>query len=121
MSDFSFVAPPSPPAQPIQSPTPVPTAAPAQPNPGAVVQSNVVPTQADDIVTPNNALQILNTVHAVVQRLVAVSHISEDEKRQHAAALTGATVVETAEERAAREERDAKRAELQRQIAELDQ
>jgi hypothetical protein len=114
--DFAFVQ-PTPPAQQTAAPAAPPPATAAPP--GAVVPSNVVPTVSETEITPQNAAQVLGVVTDIVRRLIEASHISEDEKRQHHAALIGSVKVETPEEKQAREEKEAKRAELQRQLAEL--
>lgn len=111
MSDFSHVAAPVPAApsgvQSVQLTGPAPAAEP--------------PKVSDTPVTADNVNQIVATIHDVVSRLVAVAHISDDEKRAHATNLAAAANVESPEERQAREQKDAQRAALLAQLSALDQ
>lgn len=93
-------------------------AAPPLPQPAVVSRSNVQVANVETQVNDDNAHSVLAALADVVKRLIVVAHISEDEKRSHAALLNSAVTVETDEQKQAREARDARIAAAQAALAE---
>jgi len=83
------------------------------------IPSNVPTLETSVEVTEDNVAQLLATTIEVVKKLVSNStSLSADDKNIFHGALTAAEKVETPEEKQAREEREAKIADLQAQLAE---